>query len=333
LIRNDAPWEAQLVEGPFVLRRGEWFYLFYSGNACCGRECNYALGVARSRRLLGPWEKNPSNPILKGNETWKCPGHGSVVADASGRDYLLYHAYHAKDFVYVGRQALLDEVAWGRDGWPTINDGGGPSGRAAAPLGVGERNTEYSFFDDFTQPRLAAGWQWPQSNEPSMRVEPQHGGRLILAPTSGHGNDVTGAVVARSTTVGNYVATTALDVGGMKQGALAGLCAYGDADNALGVAIGGGRVTVWRRAKNEQQTVATTDAPRSSLVYLRMTATEGHRYRFAVSAEGRRWKDVGEVVEGDYLPPWDRGVRVALTAGGAEGAEAHFEWLRITPAR
>jgi beta-xylosidase len=81
LIRNDAAWEAQLVEGPFVQRRGGWFYLFYSGNACCGRECNYALGVARSRKLLGPWEKNPGNPILRGNEGWKCPGHGSIVAD------------------------------------------------------------------------------------------------------------------------------------------------------------------------------------------------------------------------------------------------------------
>ncbi|HVG19858.1 MAG TPA: glycoside hydrolase family 43 protein, partial [Blastocatellia bacterium] len=106
LIRNDAPWEAQLVEGPFIVRRGDWFYMFYSGNACCTRDCNYALGVARSRSLLGPWEKNLANPILKGNDEWKCPGHGSIVSDATGRDFLLYHSYRAGDFVYVGRQAL-----------------------------------------------------------------------------------------------------------------------------------------------------------------------------------------------------------------------------------
>ena len=47
LIRNDAAWEGRVVEGPFILRRNGWFYMFYSGNACCGRECNYALGVAR----------------------------------------------------------------------------------------------------------------------------------------------------------------------------------------------------------------------------------------------------------------------------------------------
>src|SRR5918912_2369906 len=33
LIRNTAAWESNLVEGPFILRRNGYFYLFYSGNA------------------------------------------------------------------------------------------------------------------------------------------------------------------------------------------------------------------------------------------------------------------------------------------------------------
>src|SRR6185436_14973104 len=110
LIRNDVDWEGTLVEGPFVLRRGDWFYLFYSGNGCCGTGCNYALGVARAHSLLGPWEKNPKNPILPANAAWRCPGHGSIVSTPGGRDFLLYHSYHAQTFTYVGRQGLLDEV-------------------------------------------------------------------------------------------------------------------------------------------------------------------------------------------------------------------------------
>ena len=331
LIRNDAPWERQLVEGPFILRRGGWFYMFYSGNACCGRGCNYALGVARSRALLGPWEKNPSNPILAGNDLWKCPGHGSIVSDTKGRDLLLYHAYHPKDFVYVGRQALLDDVEWGQDGWPTINGGKGPSGRALAPLGIGERNVEYFFFDDFTSPRLKAGWQWPQANEPSIRIERARKGWLVLAPTQTSTKNILGAIVAQSTTVGNYVATTALNTRAMPPEAVAGLSAYGDGENALGVAVGGGKVFVWRREKNKDQVLTELDAPNSALTHLRMTATDGHRFRFAISNNGRNWRNVGEEVEGSYLPPWDRGVRVALTVNGAEGASAKFDWLRIAP--
>lgn len=330
LIRNDAPWEAQLVEGPYVLRHNGWFYLFYSGNACCGRECHYALGVARSRTLLGRWEKNPANPILKGNETWKCPGHGSIVTDTRGRYFLLYHAYSVKDFVYVGREAMLDEVKFGASGWPTINGGHGPSVRAPSPLGDAKRKNEYSFFDDFTSPQLRPGWQWPQANEPALRIETGRGGWLILSPKNAKANDVLGSVVARSTTMGDYVATVAVKGGERPPEAVAGLAAFGDRENALGIALGGLKVFVWRREKNVDTDVGAVDAPKSSVVYLRMAATNGHRFRFAVSADGREWKNVGEELEGSYLPPWDRGLRVALTCGGSEGASARFDWLRIT---
>ena len=54
-------------------------------------------------------------------------------------------------------------------------------------------------------------------------------------------------------------------------------------------------------------------------------------HRFAVSRDGRAWTDIGGEVEGRDLPPWDRGVRVALTAGGAGEEGVRFEWLRIEP--
>jgi xylan 1,4-beta-xylosidase len=126
LFQNDKPWEGGVVEGPYVLRHGRWFYLFYSGNGCCGQGCNYALGVARSRNLLGPWEKNPANPILPANDAWKCPGHGSIVETPDHKFFLLYHAYKPGAF-NAGRQGMLDEVTFGRDGWPVINGGRGPS--------------------------------------------------------------------------------------------------------------------------------------------------------------------------------------------------------------
>jgi beta-xylosidase len=333
LIRNDASWEAQLVEGPFIQRRGGWFYMFYSGNACCGRECNYALGVARSRKLLGPWEKNPANPILKGNETWKCPGHGSIVQDQRGRDFLLYHAYNARDFVYVGREGLLDEVSWKADGWPTINDGKGPSVRAPAPFGIGGGRATFAFKDEFTSARLMPGWQWPQHNEPLFRVEASSGGRLILSPRGEQAAGPIGAVMARSTTTGNYVAQTLVDLRGQKAGALVGLSAYGDHENALGLSAGDGKAVLWRREKNQHEALATINLPPAPTLHLRMKARDGHMFRFAVSRNGRDWQDVGAELDGSYLPPWDRGVRVALTAGGVRDAAARFEWLSITPVR
>jgi beta-xylosidase len=349
ILRNTEPWEkhatlpyGDLIEGPAVVRRGGWFYMFFSGNFCCARECNYMMGVARARRLLGPWEKYPGNPILRGNENFKCPGHGTVVSDATGRDWLLYHAMDAKDFVYVGRQALLDEVKWGRDGWPTINEGRGPSTRADAPQAARaeapRQNAWHGFFDDFGSPRLSFAWQWPQSNVPAIGIEAAGGGWLALAPTTGQDDNPVGAVVARPTTVGDYTATTAVETTRLGGGRTAGLAAYGDADNAMGLSVGGGRVTLWRRERKndrtEQTTVETADAPAGvTPLHLRLQAREGRLYRFAFSRDGREWRDLGGEQDGSFLPPWDRGVRVALAAGGTPGPAARFAYMRVWPAR
>jgi len=343
LFHNDQAWEknatlpyGNLVEGPAVVRHNGWFYIFYSGNFCCARDCNYMMGVARSRKLLGPWEKNSNNPILRGNDVWKCPGHGTVVEDTRGRDFLLYHAYKADDFVYVGRQVLLDEIDWGADGWPTINGARGPSARAKLPLGVAERNAEYSFRDEFTTESLRPGWQWPAVNEPIVRVEPARGGWLTLAPTAEHVTEQAGAVLAHTTTTGDYVATTLVDRSSLSKGERAGLSAYGDSGNALGVMVDdtGGGVQLWRREKNDyKESFVFTQLFRRPSAYLRMTVREGHLYQFAVSTDGRKWQDVGKEIEGSYLPPWDRGVRVALTAGGVRNASARFGFLSIESSR
>jgi xylan 1,4-beta-xylosidase len=333
LIRNDAPWEANLVEGPFVHKRGDTFYLFYSGAGCCGAGCSYALGVARSKKLLGPWEKNPANPLMAGNDTWRCPGHGTIVSTPEGRDFLLYHAYDAKNFIYVGRQGLLDEVIWGPDGWPTINSGKGPSTSAAAPLSLAGTKFSHEFFDDFTNSTLKPVWQWPVNNPPVKKLGIEQAGRLLLSSAPGRAGDLVGAVLGKATTAGDYVATTLLDAGSLRPGVQAGLSAFGDSANALGLSVGEGKVTLWRRQKGKHENLATTEVPATKQIYLRLTARQGHKFHFAVSGEGRDWRNIGPDIdlEGKYLPPWDRGIRVALLVGGIEGASASFDWLRIVP--
>ncbi|MDB6039528.1 MAG: hypothetical protein JWM99_3369, partial [Verrucomicrobiales bacterium] len=249
LIRNDVPWEGNLVEGAFVLKHGDYFYMFYSGNACCGRACTYGLGVARAKKLLGPWEKNPANPVIEGNDTWKCPGHGSIVSDPSGNDYLMYHAYSAKDFIYVGRQALLDRVEWQENGWPRLGNRT-PSISAPAPLKKTAKHAENLFSDDFQSRELRPEWQWPQANEPVIR-KASNGG-ITLSANNDHLNDSIGAVLAIKTTSGNYIATTELNLENLTSNSSAGLSAYGDHANALGVSIKGGILSIWKRQNNKE---------------------------------------------------------------------------------
>lgn len=327
LIRNDAAWEGGVVEGPFILRRNDWFYLFYSGNGCCGAGCNYALGVARARSLQGPWEKNPANPILAGNETWKCPGHGSIVQAERGGYFLLYHAYSANGTIFTGREGLLDEVKFGPDDWPTINNGNGPSKQFVSPAGAVQKAVGANYAEDFSGVNLESGWQWPQNREPIHRLQ---NGKLLLA-AGGRGTNFLAAVLARSTTAPDYVATATIETGSLKPGCAAGLCAFGDSENAMGAAFCDGRIITWRRDKGVTRQLAQQPAPDAPKLFLQLTARHGFHFQLAVSADGEKWQPCGEAADAKNLPPWDRSVRVALTVGDMPNAEGTFDSFSIKP--
>src|SRR5690606_524977 len=116
---NDQSWEGGLVEGIAIFRKNGYFYATYSARGCCEIDCDYVTGVARSKTLLGPWEKYDQNPVIKDNSGWKCPGHGTVVEEEGERS-LIKHAYNTTGSVYVGRQGVLQKVEWTADQWPVF---------------------------------------------------------------------------------------------------------------------------------------------------------------------------------------------------------------------
>ena len=117
-----AVWERGLVEAPWMLRRGRFYYLFYSGAFI---DTSYALGVARSPSPTGPFVRCPGNPILRSNAVWGGPGHGAFLQDATGTIWHLYHARH-QDGSRRGRVQMLDRLYWNGD-WPAFGEGGTPS--------------------------------------------------------------------------------------------------------------------------------------------------------------------------------------------------------------
>src|SRR5206468_11969205 len=98
------------------------------------------------------------------------------------------------------------------------------SSSAPSPVGITQTRTGRTYFDDFTSEHLGPGWQWPQANEPSVRLDPANGGQLVLSPAGEHASDLVGAVLARSSTSGDYEATTVIETRSLKLGAFAGLC-------------------------------------------------------------------------------------------------------------
>ena len=129
-----------LIEGAWVVERGGWYYLFYSGENCCHgplQEIKYAVMVARSRKATGPFETfahatgASDSAILRRNEQWIAPGHNSIVTDGKGYDWIAYHAINVNQPYLqteisgdraVRRVMLLDRLTW-VDGWPHVETG------------------------------------------------------------------------------------------------------------------------------------------------------------------------------------------------------------------
>ena len=148
VIRNEDPANYQrLVEGAWVIERAGFYYLFYSGDNCCGPNAHYALMVARSRSATGPFQTlaeatgAPGSVILERNAGWIAPGHNTVIEDGRGQLWTLYHAVDARqprsgaaDEVNTRRVMLLDRLVW-RNGWPFVDGGTPSSGPQRAPAG------------------------------------------------------------------------------------------------------------------------------------------------------------------------------------------------------
>lgn len=114
------------VEAPFIIRKGEYYYLFVSFDFCCrGAESTYRVMVGRAEEVTGPYYDRDGVELRSGGgtqitfatERWRGPGHNCILQDED-QDYIVYHAYDADS----GGAATLriDPLEWDEDGWPFI---------------------------------------------------------------------------------------------------------------------------------------------------------------------------------------------------------------------
>lgn len=72
--------EGSYLEGPKVLKRDGYFYLFSADGGTAGPPTSHFTTVARSRSLRGPWEECPYNPIIRTTDRakpWWSRGHAT----------------------------------------------------------------------------------------------------------------------------------------------------------------------------------------------------------------------------------------------------------------
>ena len=122
-----------LTEGPNLYKIKDYFYLLTAEG---GTGYHHAVTVARSRKIDGPYEVHPQNPILT---AWDKPeyklqkcGHASLVHTHTNEWYIahltsrpLEHEKPILDhrgFCPLGRETALQKIIW-LDDWPYVEGG------------------------------------------------------------------------------------------------------------------------------------------------------------------------------------------------------------------
>jgi len=116
--------EPSPIEAPFLISRGDYYYLFASFDFCCrGVNSTYFVACGRSREVTGPYIDVNGRPMLEGGGSiviqgdarFKGTGHNAFLREGD-RDYLVYHAY---DVEHAGTPTLrISPIYWTPDGWP-----------------------------------------------------------------------------------------------------------------------------------------------------------------------------------------------------------------------
>ncbi|MFA9389254.1 MAG: arabinan endo-1,5-alpha-L-arabinosidase [Prolixibacteraceae bacterium] len=115
-----------LGEGVYVLKSGEYYYIFASRGICCkGNDSNYQVVTGRSKTLKGPylnklgesWTDNHYSLFMAGDYERPGRGHNGFFTQ-NDTTYIVYHAYTRS----ADGQSLLNiqPVYQSEDGWPCL---------------------------------------------------------------------------------------------------------------------------------------------------------------------------------------------------------------------
>jgi xylan 1,4-beta-xylosidase len=273
------------LESPKLTQRGQYYYMTSAEGGTSGPPTSHMAVVARSTSPLGPWENSPYNPLIhtySADEPWWSVGHGTLVSTPDDRWYIVYHGYR-NGFQSLGRDTLMEPIAWTPDGWPQAPLGVRRSQPMPAPMGVQQRPM-IPLSDDFTSPKLRVTWR-PWSETEMSRFQVNRGSLLITAKgdSAGHSSPLT--VMARDT---SYSAQVTLK-SQTDCGAAFGL--FYNPDHCLFIELKSSAVQLY----SGKQTLAS-QTWQGSTAYMKIV-NQNNLADFLVSANGKDWQTLATAID------------------------------------
>jgi xylan 1,4-beta-xylosidase len=269
------------AEGPKVFRRGRWFYLMAAVGGTSGPATSHMVIVARSSSIHGPWQDCPHNPIVhtrSADEPWWSRGHASAVEGPAGDWWLVYHGYE-NGFRTLGRQTLLEPMAWTADGWPRAL-GGTLSTPLRKPVAKSHGPAGVALSDDFSTDRFGTQWTFFDPGEREMaRVRRAPHALVIAAKGAGPADSSPLTMLVGDR---RYEAEVTLDIA---EGAQAGLTLFYSERMFCGLAFSTTQMLTYQYGQ-EQRWMRQDMAART--VRIRVT-NDNHVVTFHYALADGRW--------------------------------------------
>lgn len=291
-----------VAEGTKFLKRHGWYYLSIpEGGVGTGWQT-----ILRAKNIYGPYEKKV---VLEQGSTRVNGPHQGAIVDTPQGEWWFYHFQHDGA---LGRVVHLQPMAW-HDDWPVIgvdidrNGVGEPVAVWTKPhIGTAGQDTPMSPLvvresakpslpqtsDDFESATLSPQWQWNHNPDDQAWSLTERRGWLTL-----HALAADNFLKARNTltqkVMGYHsVATVAIDVSAMAEGARCGLACMGKTFQLMGLVKNHGQLRWYRSDGHGERTLS---AFKGRMAYLRITFDMPSKtYRFAYSTDGKHFADIDQ---------------------------------------
>ncbi len=177
-----------------------------------------------------------------------------------------------------------------------------------------------NFEDEFKGRKLNDKWQWSVFAPATYKLKRSL--QLNALPSA------SGAYVGTKTTSGDYVATAEIKT--RKTTATAGLGLIGDDKNTIAVYYRNRNISVVQLRDGKDTLLLKKEISTRGEIGLQMKVTDGKSITFLYSTNDKDFTVLNEKpIDGSYLPPWDRAVRVGLISKGPTNTNAVFDEFEL----
>ena len=315
-------WTGAGDEGQSIVKRGEYYYMFYSIGGCCDNKCDYRVMVSRSKDLHEGWEQFPE-PILQGGEEWRCPGHGTLVQTADNRDFYMYHSYNATDFEFIGRQGMLDEIVWDEEtAWPHFKNGNTPSEEALLPFQNTQQEKITNWEDDSSSDKNLAFWEWDvKVAKPNAKLE---NGELLILPSHTGVN-----FLGLRPKMGDYSMVTEVKLSESQNG----IGVYSNQEHVLAITTSNSEVQVYKIQEGNKEVLAKESRTGIASIFLKYEARDGRYYKFYWSTDETNWQEMkignAEEFDASFIAQWGFSPRAGFIVDGKSTSPAVYSFLKV----